>query len=66
MYEFWDMRCMCCHERLASSAGCLRCTSSRTYCGCGALLVCGCGKRTENHECPRVLSASMTFEVNVF
>lgn len=58
-------RCACCDDR-TNTGGCARCQSSRTYCGCGALLVCGCGKTVDNHACPRIIPMTMNFEINVF
>lgn len=45
----WD-RCGCCGDDLGTS-GCLRCTASRTFCSCGALIACGCGRQLA-HDCP--------------
>jgi len=54
-----DGRCYHCGEMM-SSGGCPRCTSSRTFCACGALVVCGCGV-TFTHPCPGTLQISATF-----
>jgi hypothetical protein len=43
-------RCQHCGD-LTTSGGCARCNSSRTFCGCGFLLACGCGMKFE-HSCP--------------
>jgi hypothetical protein len=54
-----DGRCACCGD-LETSGGCARCTSSITYCGCGARIVCGCGARFEHLVCPAVTIVGTT------
>lgn len=46
--------CSCCGSRDLTTAGCIRCTSVRTFCSCGVLLMCGCGKTNEHRRCPNV------------
>lgn len=45
-------RCMHCGD-VVGSGGCDRCLSSRTFCGCGVLLRCGCGF-VFAHQCSMV------------
>jgi hypothetical protein len=51
-----DGSCECCGERNSmTSGGCLGCNSSRTYCHCGKLMNCGCG-RSFAHFCRSTLT----------
>lgn len=53
--SFFDA-CPCCYRRDGlTSGGCLYC-SARTYCMCGQLLMCGCGREADPHACPNVMS----------
>lgn len=46
--------CSCCGRRDGlTSGGCLHC-SARTYCACGQLVGCGCGRSFFVHACPSV------------
>jgi len=47
--------CPCCGEYNTTSGGCLKCTWQRTFCMCGALLACGCGRTFEHVRCPNVI-----------
>ncbi len=50
---FCDGGCSCCGRRDGiTSGGCLHCSASRTYCACGQLLSCGCGRAFSPHACP--------------
>jgi hypothetical protein len=48
-----DGSCGCCGGRDLSSSGCTRCMRVRTFCGCGALIRCGCGREFD-HSCSMV------------
>ena len=55
-YTF-DGRCTHCGDKCTTS-GCMRCTSIRTFCSCGALLFCGCGNSYKHEHCPNVIQTS--------
>lgn len=64
VYVSPDGVCGCCDRRDGvTSGGCMHCNSVRTLCGCGAILRCGCGRTTTDHECPSVISSSGTMIV---
>ena len=59
--SFFDA-CSCCGRPDGlTSGGCLYCLAVRTYCICGQLLACGCGRTLTTHACPCVVSVG-TFE----
>jgi hypothetical protein len=43
--------CSCCGRSDVPTGGCVNCMS-RTYCSCGAVLVCGTHLVIEDHKCP--------------
>lgn len=57
--------CTCCGSRDVTTGGCARCNSSRTLCGCGAVVRCGCGA-TFKHLCGSILPASVTIPTTAF
>lgn len=47
--------CPCCGRRDGlTSGGCVYC-SARTYCACGQLVSCGCGRAFSVHACPSIV-----------
>jgi hypothetical protein len=51
----WTDRCDCCDDTLLTG-GCLRCQAARTFCCCGALLSCGCGRKYMHERCPLIVT----------
>jgi hypothetical protein len=44
--------------------GCPSCDSVKTFCSCGALLRCGCGRDHSNHNCSGAMVFSPGIVVN--
>lgn len=56
-----DGTCTCCGSKDVATGGCIHCVSSRTFCSCGALLRCGCGRTWPQHRCPSLLYPRTVF-----
>lgn len=54
---YFDGRCTHCGD-MCNTFGCARCKQVQTFCTCGALLLCGCGRSFTHENCPNIIQTS--------